>query len=197
MSDEDRLFLKTELIRLIDNLTLRQTLSAQREPRIDEIIQQLEEINPNPQPLLLENLPKLIGDWQVVYSTNQNYTPLEFEAFSIWGTAIDIRIWENLRLGNAGTINSYDSLFIEVASAFAKWKMEVEGVWNINDEKTALAKLNTFEFKLTQPFALPGLKIYLLDFFRTEKLWVTSYLDEDIRFGKDDNGTLFVFCKSR
>lgn len=195
MSDENRLFLKTQLIRLIDGLTLRQALSTQREPRIDEIIRQLEEINPNPQPLTFENLPKLVGDWQMVYSTNRNYTLVEVEAVSIWGTAIDIRIWENLKVGNAGTINSRDSVFIELAAAFAKWKMEVEGVWNINDENTALVKLETFEFKLTQPFILPGLKIPLFDFFRTEKVWLTSYLDEDIRFGRDDSGTIFVFTK--
>ncbi|MGF1675043.1 MAG: PAP/fibrillin family protein [Rivularia sp. (in: cyanobacteria)] len=194
MSDENRLFLKTELIRLIDALTLQQALSRQRAARIDEIIRQLEEVNPNPQALLLENQPTLVGDWQIVYSTNWNYTPLRTETVSTWATGIDIRIWQILRVGNAGVIDSLDSVFIKLA-AFAEWKMEVEGVWNINDDKTALVKLKTFAFQPTRLFIIPGLKIPLYDFFHTEKLWTTSYLDEDIRFGRDDTGTLFVFCK--
>ena len=194
MSNENRLFLKRELIRLIKNLTLQQAISTQREPRIDEIIRQLEEINPNPQPFTFENLPKLVGDWQMMYSTNQNYTPLEVEV-STWDIAIDIRIRENLALSNTGIIDSCGCVFIKLA-AFAEWKMEVEGVWNINDYNSALVTLKTFAFQPTQPLILPGLKIPIFDFFSTKKLSVTSYLDEDIRFGRDDTGTLFVFYKS-
>lgn len=193
MSDENRLFLKTELIRLIDGLTLRQALSTQREPRIDEIIRQLEEVNPNPQSILLENQSRLVGDWQVVYSTNRNYTPVGVE-ISNWATGIDIRIWQNLRVSNDRVIDSRGVVFIKLA-ALAEWKMELEGVWNFNDDNTILVKLKTFAFQPTLPFILPGLKIPIFDFFSTEKLCTISYLDEDIKFVRDDGGTLFVFSK--
>ncbi|MEM7716486.1 MAG: hypothetical protein AAF349_23435 [Cyanobacteria bacterium P01_A01_bin.68] len=103
---------------------------------------------------------------------------------------------QNLTLNNSKIISSADTVFIEL-TAFAEWKIEVEGVWNIKDNKTALVKLKTFEFKLPQPFFIPEFKIPLFELFPIENLWKIYYLDEDMLFGKDENDTLFIFCKSR
>ncbi len=76
--------------------------------------------------------------------------------------------------------------------------MELESVWNFLDDNTVLVKLKTFGFELTRPLLplmLPGLKIPLFDFFNNEKLWRISYIDDDILFGRNDSGTLFVFSK--
>lgn len=198
MSDENRLFIKTELKRLIDNLSLQEALSTQRQPEIDVIIRRLERINPNPQPFTSENLPRLVGNWQVLYSTNRNYTPIGTETVSTTSeTLTNIKIRQNLTLDNAGNINSRDSIFIEVA-AFAEWKMEFESIWNILDDNTVLVKLKTFGFGINRPllpFILPELKIPLFDFFNNEKLWRITYIDDDILLGRDDSGTLFVFSK--
>jgi len=198
MSDENRLFLKTQLKRLIDNLNLQEALSTQKSSEIDVIIRRLEKINPNPQPLTSENLSKLLADWQVLYSTNRNYTPIgNLTSSTNWG-GINVKIRQNLTLDNTGNINSRDSVFIEVA-AFAEWKIEVEGVWNIIDDNTVLVKLKIFAFGVTRPLLpflmLPELKIPLFDFFNNEKLWRITYIDDDILFGRDDTGTLFVFSK--
>lgn len=195
MSDENRLFLKTQLIRLIEqDLTAEEALSTQQHSRIYQVIRQLEGMNPNPQPLTLENLPKLVGDWQFLNSIKRNYTVFGTNTILNKGKVIDVRINHNLTLDNTSTINYGDSLFIEF-SAFEQWKIEVEGVWNINNDNTALVKLKTFEFKLTQPFIIPGFQIPFFDFFPTENLWTISYLDEDMLFGRDDSGTIFVFTK--
>lgn len=42
-------------------------------------------------------------------------------------------------------------------------------------------------------WTLPELKIPVLDFLRNEALWITSYLDEDLRIGRGTTGNLFVF----
>ena len=197
MSDENRLFLKTELIRRIrEDLDAQDTLFMQQHSRIYQIIQQLEEINPNPQPLTSKNLSKLVGDWKVLYSIKRHRTPLGTQTVSNKGTGIDIRIMQNLTLNNSKIISSADTVFIEL-TAFAEWKIEVEGVWNIKDNKTALVKLKTFEFKLPQPFFIPEFKIPLFELFPIENLWKIYYLDEDMLFGKDENDTLFIFCNSR
>ncbi|MCJ8282874.1 MAG: PAP/fibrillin family protein [Rivularia sp. ALOHA_DT_140] len=100
MSDENRLFLKIQLKRLIDNLNFQEALSTQRQSEIDVIIRRLEKINPNPQPLTSENLSKLLADWQVLYSTNRNYTPIgNLTSSTTWG-GINVKIRQNLTLDN-------------------------------------------------------------------------------------------------
>ncbi|MEM7716485.1 MAG: PAP/fibrillin family protein, partial [Cyanobacteria bacterium P01_A01_bin.68] len=58
----------------------------QQHSRIYQIIQQLEEINPNPQPLTSKNLSKLVGDWKVLYSIKRHRTPLGTQTVSNKGT---------------------------------------------------------------------------------------------------------------
>lgn len=195
MSDENRLFIKAQLVRLIEQkLTVEDDFSTEQQSRIYGVIQQLEGINPNPQPLTLENLPKIVGNWQILYSIKRNRTAFGTETTSNRGTGIDIRIRQDLTLDNVRTINACNSFFIEL-TAFEQCKIEVEGVLNIKSDKTVLVKLKTFEFQLTQLFILPGLKIPFFDLFPTENLWTISYLDEDMMLGRDDSGTSFVFRK--
>jgi hypothetical protein len=40
---------------------------------------------------------------------------------------------------------------------------------------------------------LPQITVPVLEFLRQEALWITSYLDEDLRFGRGATGNLFVF----
>ncbi|NJL78179.1 MAG: PAP fibrillin [Richelia sp. RM2_1_2] len=196
VSDANRQSLKTELIRRIEGLSLRKALSSEPEPTVDEIVRQLEEINPTPHPLSFENLPQIYGNWQVAYNSNETLVTSGTDTVQE-GALTNIEIWENLTAGNNSTIIACDYVLIEVAS-FAEWKMEVEGVWKFNeDEKTALVTFSTFEFKQTKPFPFPffELKIPIFEVFRKEKLFVTTYLDENIRVARVDNRSVFVFLK--
>jgi len=108
--DTNRKSLKKQLIERLEALPLQQAIFPQSEPNIDKIIQQLEEINPNPQPLNFENQALLSANWQLVYASN--------------GTVVTRRV------------------------------------------------------------AL-----------RNEAVWITSYLDEEIRVGRGKTGNLFLFHK--
>lgn len=196
VSDANRQFLKTELIRRIEGLSFRKALSSEPLQTVDEIVQQLEEISPTPYPLSFESLLQIYGIWQVAYTSNETVVTSATDTVQE-GVITNIEIWENLTAGSNSTIAACDYVLIEVAS-FAEWKMEVEGVWKFNeDEKTALVKFSTFEFKQTKPFPFPffDLKIPIFEVFPNERVFVTTYLDEDIRVARDDNSSVFVFRK--
>lgn len=196
VSDANRQFLKTELIRRIEGLSVRKALSSSPEPTVDEIVQQLEEVNPTPHPLSFESLPQIYGIWQVAYTSNETVVTSATDTVQE-GVLTNIEIWENLTAGSNSTIAACDYVLIEVAS-FAEWKIEVEGVWKFNeDEKTAVVRFSTFEFKQTKPFPFPffDLKIPIFEVFRNERVFVTTYLDEDMRIARVDNSSVFVFRK--
>ena len=62
--------LKTKLFSQVEILGKERSLLPFSDTSIDETIQQLEDTNPIPQPLLPDNLSSLVGDWQLVYASN-------------------------------------------------------------------------------------------------------------------------------
>ncbi|MBE9052788.1 hypothetical protein IQ243_20640 [Nostocales cyanobacterium LEGE 11386] len=67
--DATRLSLKTELLQRVEVLGLQQALFPSTEESIDEIVRQLESINPTEHPLSPQHLPSLLGEWQLVYAS--------------------------------------------------------------------------------------------------------------------------------
>ena len=105
------------------------------------------------------------------------------------------RVWQNLTAGDTGKISTSNCAEIELP-LLGEWKIQADGIWKWGeDEKTALVSFNVFAIAVQKPFALPELKIPVLEALRNEAVWVTSYLDEEIRFGRGKTGNLFVFCR--
>ena len=82
---------------------------------------------------------------------------------------------------------------------FGEGRLLAQGVWTKEaDEQAAKVTFNAFSVQSTKLFGqaswrLPELKIPVLDFLRNEALWITSYLDDDLRVGRGATGNLFVF----
>ncbi|MEM8673609.1 MAG: PAP/fibrillin family protein [Cyanobacteria bacterium P01_G01_bin.67] len=61
-----------------------------------------------------------------------------------------------------------------------------------------MVAFNALTIKATLFFAqsdltLLEMKISVLDFLRNEALWITYYLDQNMRIGREATGDLFVF----
>ena len=190
--------LKTQLIEQVEALPLQQAIFPQSQPDIDKIIQQLEEINPNSQPLSSQNQALLSGSWQLIYASNGTVVTRQFAEIPDW-TGIKIKdVYQILNCSDTGIITS-NCGEIELP-LFGELKIQASGIWKCQgDEQTALVSFDEFGFKSKKlfnlPFDLPELKIPVLEFLRNEAVWITSYLDEEIRVGRGKTGNLFVFQK--
>ena len=191
--------LKTELFRQIEILGREQSLLPFSEASIDEAISQLESVNPILQPLLPDNFPDLIGDWQLIYASNGTVITRPIAEFTNFlGSGIKVKkIWQSLFIDD-GKITADNQAAIEL-TLLGEYKLSAEGVWQPKpDKQTATVTFNAFSVQSTkflgQPnWTLPELKIPVLEFLRNEALWITSYLDDDTRIGRGATGNLFVF----
>ncbi|AFY49169.1 PAP_fibrillin [Nostoc sp. PCC 7524] len=190
---------KHELWQQLEALDVQQALFPSPEPKIDEIVQQLENINPIPNPLSVNHLADLRGDWQLVYASRGTVItrPLASVA-DVWGGIKIKRVWQRLITGDTGNISATNGAELELP-LLGDWQLWTEGFWSWgDDEQMAKVSFHSFAVQAIKPFgisslSLPPLKIPVLEFLRQEAVWITSYLDEDIRVGRGATGNLFVF----
>lgn len=201
--DTARSTLKTELFRRVDALGPQQALFPSQEELIDGLVQQLECINPIPQPLQPNHLPTLLGDWQLVYASRGTVVTRQLASIPDFLGAIKIkRVWQTLATGDTQKIVAENGAEFELP-LLGEWRLRAQGVWTWGaDEQVATVTFNAFAVQATKPFEqsswnLPELKIPVLEFLRNEALWTTSYLDEEMRVGRGATGNLFVFRRSQ
>ncbi len=197
--DATRAALKTELWRQVEALGPERCLFPSQGEPIDEIVQQLEDINPIPHPLNASHLPSLFGNWQLIYASRGTVVTRSFASISAFGQAIKIkRVWQKLVAGGTGKISASNNAAIDLP-LLGEWQLQALGVWTWGmDEQVAKVKFGTFSLQATQLFglsnwSLPELKIPVLEFLQNEALWTTSYLDQEVRVGRGATGNLFVF----
>ncbi|BAY84200.1 PAP fibrillin [Calothrix parasitica NIES-267] len=188
--------LKTELSQRLSALPLQQAIFPQSEPEIDNLIRKLEEINPNPRPLNFENQALLSGHWQLTYASNGTVVTRKFDTIPDW-TGIKIKqVYQKLNCSDSGIVTSNNAK-IELP-LLGELKIQASGIWKCEeDELTALVSFDAFAFQATKPLnlplGLPELKIPVIEALRNEAVWITSYLDEEIRVGRGKTGNLFLF----
>lgn len=198
-SDITRRELKSELLQRVEVLGLQQAIFPSPEEPIDKIVIQLENINPTPQPLSSLSLPMLEGDWQLIYASKGTVVTRQLASRSEFLGGIKIkRVWQTLIPSNITKVDTTNAAVFELP-LLGEWMVQANGVWTRNeDEKTAIVCFDTFSVQATQLFgmpswSLPQLKIPVLEFLCNEAVWITSYLDEEIRIGRGATGNLFVF----
>ncbi len=191
--------LKTELLQRVEALGLQQSLFPSEGEPINEIVQQLEGINPIPRPLSANHLPSLLGNWQLVYASRGTVVTRSFASLPDFLGGIKIkRVWQSLVAGSTGKISASNGAFLDLP-LLGEWQLRADGAWTWGaNEQEASVSFGTFSLQATKPFGLlgwsfPELKIPVLEFLRNEALWITSYLDHDLRVGRGATGNLFVF----
>jgi len=191
--------LKTLLFRRIEATGKERSLLPFAETSIDETIKHLEDINPILQPLSSNNLQALVGDWQLIYASNGTVITRPIaEITKIFGLGIKVKkIWQSLDNFN-GEIRANNQALVDL-TLFGEYQLCTEGRWMPEADKiTAQVCFDSFNFQATSFFghsnlSLPELKIPVLNLLRNEVLWITSYLDDDMRIGRGSTGNLFVF----
>jgi hypothetical protein len=199
-SNLDTVALKTQLLDSIQTLGQEESLFPSSKIEIDKIIQQLEQINPNPRPLQSETLPDLLGTWQLIYASNGTVMTRKIDSIGdLFKNTIKFKkIWQNLAVDRTGKIVADNNALIELW-LFGEYRISADGFWNSEpDEQTAKVTFASFSFEATKflgqsNWSLPELSIPIWEFLRNEALWVTSYLDDDVRIGRGATGNLFVF----
>ena len=198
-NDATRFALKTELLQRVEALGLQQALFPSDGEPIDEIVQQLESINPIPHPLHPDHLPSLLGNWQLVYASKGTVVTRQVASIPDFGGTITIkRVWQRLVAGGTGKISASNSALLDLP-LLGEWQLRADGVWTWGaSEQMAKVTFDSFSMQATKPFGMeswsfPELKIPVLEFLRNEAEWTTSYLDQEIRVGRGATGNLFVF----
>ena len=197
--NQTNLELKTKLFSQIEILGKERSLLPFSTPHIDETIEELENVNPKKRSLSSEHLSALVGEWQLIYASNGTVVtrPLA-EVANFIGSGIKVKkIWQSID-NFSGEIIVSNQAIIEFY-LLGEYQIGAEGIWRPQpDEKTATVTFDLFSLQatkfLSQPdWTLPELQIPVLDILRNEAIWITSYLDEDIRVGRGATGNLFVF----
>jgi hypothetical protein len=200
LSATSRTNLKKSLINHIQFLDPLDALLPSQHPDIDRLIHHLEDLTPIQEPLSKPHLSKLLGNWRLVYAsqgtvvTRQVGEPNKFLPVSIK------RVWQRLNLTQNGDapIETENGAVLSIP-LLGEFTAIAKGIWQPYEEAESASV--SFGDVSVQPtrllgisgFNLPKLTIPVFDFLRREALWITSYLDEDLRFGRGATGNLFVF----
>lgn len=194
-----RTVLKAELIQRIEKLELHQNLFPTSDESIDQLVRQLESVNPIPNPLGINYLPSLFGRWELIYTSSGTVVTRQIASIQdIWRGIQVKRVWQRLADSNTGKISASNSALLELP-ILGEWQLQANGYWKwATDEKTAIVSFNSFSIQATKPFGFSNwsfteLNIPVIELLQKEALWITSYLDQEIRIGRGATDNLFVF----
>lgn len=194
-----RLSLITKLRQQIEALNSQQALFPDPNPSINEIIQSLEKITPISQPLQPDYLPYLVGEWDLIYASQGTVVTRQVASISTWKEVIKIdRVWQKLILDEHHQIQAINAALLNIPG-LGKWQLQANGIWKWQTpEQIAQVSFSSFSVQAKQPFSWsswssPELTIPVLEWMRSQAIWITSYLDAEIRVGRGATGNLFVF----
>ena len=192
--------LKTQLLQQINALEPGDAILPSEHPVIDQIICELETLTPIDQPLREEHWPLLLGSWALVYASRGTVVTRRSRQLPL---PVSIqRVWQRLtgieEQGATGAIATENGAVLSLPF-FGELTATAQGIWQPYDEgESARVSFGAFSVQATRLLGIAGLHlpqitVPVLEFLRQEALWITSYLDEDLRFGRVATGNLFVF----
>jgi hypothetical protein len=198
--------LKTQLFQQIDALDPEEAILPDEHPAIDQIILELEALTPIDHPLRPEHWPLLLGSWALVYASRGTVVTRRLNRQLPLPVGIR-QVWQRLT-GPEGKADGPGAIAPEIATEngavialpfFGELTATAQGIWQPFEEgESARVSFGAFTVQATRLLGIAGLHlpqitVPVLDFLRQEALWITSYLDEDLRFGRGATGNLFVF----
>ena len=167
--------------------------------RVLSAIQQLEDTNPTPKPLEAKDL--LNGDWRLLYTTSKGILGLDrFPLFKLG------QIYQCIRVSEAKVYNIAEIVGLPMleglVSVAASFDPVSERRVNVVFERSIVGLQRFLSYtspaKLIQQIE-SGKKFLPIDFKierGEQKGWLeTTYLDEDMRIGRGNEGNVFVLTK--
>ena len=192
------LTLKASLLEQIQQLDRQQALLPSSYPSIDTTVEQLESLTKVTQPLQPENWPALVGTWELLYASRGTVVTRRITSSMPFKLpkAIVKQVWQIL-LAKDAILVAENGANLEIPGLGCLWLL-AKGTWNPIDLQSAKVTFNEFVFQIRfqwLSWTLPEIEIPVPQFWRREALWITSYLDENLRVGRGATGNLFVFKK--
>lgn len=169
--------------------------------RVLSAIQQLEDYNPTPKPIEAKEL--LEGNWRLLYTTSKGILGLDrFPLFKLG------QIYQCIRTAEATLYNIAEIIglpFLEgIVSVVAKFEPVSASRVNVRFERSIIGLQRFFPYQSPSQFIQQieaGKKFFPLDFgidSREQQGWLEiTYLDEDIRVGRGNEGNVFVLTKEK
>ena len=164
-------------------------------------IQQLEDHNPTPKPLEAKEL--LEGNWRLLYTTSKSILGLDrFPLFKLG------QIYQCIRTAEARIYNIAEVAgvpFLEgIVSVAARFEPVSEKRVNVIFERSIIGLQRFLGYTSPSKFIQEleqGKKFLPIDFSienREQKGWLDiTYLDEDMRVGRGNEGNVFVLAKEK
>jgi hypothetical protein len=162
-------------------------------------IQQLEDINPTRQPLEAKDL--LQGDWRLLYTTSKSILGLDrFPLFKLG------QIYQSIRVSDAKVYNIAEILGLPMLEGLVSVAATFEPVSptrvNVVFERSIIGLQRFFSYETPEKFIQQiesGKKFLPLDFKierGEQKGWLEiTYLDQDMRISRGNEGNVFVLTK--
>ncbi|MGB5592872.1 MAG: PAP/fibrillin family protein [Crocosphaera sp.] len=169
--------------------------------RVLSAVEQLEDHNPNPAPIKTPEL--LDGNWRLLYTTSKGI--LGLDRFPILQLG---QIYQYIRLEEAKLYNIAEIIgvpFLEgIVSVAATFEATSERRVKVKFERYILGLQRFLGYKSPNQLIKDieaGKKFLPLDFSiesREQQGWLEiTYLDEDLRIGRGNEGSVFVLAKEK
>ena len=167
--------------------------------RVLSAIQQLEDTNPTQKPLEAKDL--LQGDWRLLYTTSKGLLGIDrFPLFKLG------QIYQCIRVSEAKVYNIAEIVGLPMleglVSVAATFEPVSERRINVIFERSIVGLQRFFNYNTPKKFIQQiesGKKFLPLDFKidrGEQKGWLDiTYLDEDMRIGRGNEGNVFVLTK--
>ena len=190
---------KSELLEAIAGKNRGLLASEIDNVKVLSAIQQLEDRNPTPRPLEAKDL--LEGNWRLLYTTSRDI--LGVDRFPLLNLG---QIYQCVRTAEAKIYNIAEIVglpFLEgLLSVAASFEPVSEIRVNVNFERSIIGLQRLFSYQSPDKFINDieaGKKFLPMDFKisnRDRQGWLDiTYLDEDMRIGRGNQGNVFVLAK--
>lgn len=190
---------KAELLEAIAGKNRGLLASEIDNARVLSAIQQLEDINPTKKPLEAKNL--LNGDWRLLYTTSKGILGLDrFPLFKLG------QIYQCIRVSEAKVYNIAEIIGLPMLEGLVSVAASFEPVSdrrvNVIFERSIIGLQRFLGYKTPAKLIQQiesGKKFLPIDFKidrGDQQGWLeTTYLDQDMRIGRGNEGNVFVLTK--
>lgn len=163
-------------------------------------VTQLEERNPTPRPL--EAIDKLNGNWRLLFTTSQGL--LKIDQFPLVKLG---QIYQYIQASSSSIYNVAETSglpYLEgIVSVAAKFVPLSDRRVKVNFERSIIGLQRLVDYRSVDHFIQQieaGEKFKAIDFSitnREQKGWLdVTYLDDDLRIGRGNEGSVFVLTKA-
>jgi len=196
--EQERLRLKKAMLKAVERLG-KDAMMPGASPEcdaIEQLVERLETLNPLSKPLD-NSIEKLSGDWVLLYAS---------KGTSMWNMQVQgqstVSIAELTQQINQeqGQLVGMNAANVRIGS-LGTWRVTAKGLWedsgdgvgaDVGYQTVSVVPVELFGMPISIP--VPEVELPMPTALQDQGGWLTSYLDEDIRIGRDDPAkNIYIF----